>query len=448
MHATRPKLVIFWHRRDLRLHDNAGLYQALKHAQATNLRVLPLFIFDCEILDKLRDKADRRVVFIHQALLRMQTQLHPLGARMEVAYGLPLEVWPSLLEKYEVEAVFTNRDYEPYAQARDKAVYELLKARGIPFHGAKDHVIFEKTEILSGALQPYTVYTPYKNRWLATLTPEHLAPRPSETLFDHLCRDGQTTHMPSLADMGFAESESAAFPAEVVPDSLIEAYGEQRNFPSRVSTSRLGVHLRFGTISIRALARKAQSLSDTFLAELIWRDFYQQVLYNFPQVATQALKPAYDTIAWRGDAKAQEDFTAWCTGQTGYPIVDAGMRELNATGFMHNRVRMIVANFLTKHLLLDWHWGEAYFAEKLLDFDLASNNGGWQWAAGSGCDAQPYFRIFNPYEQTRKFDPDLAYIRQWVPEFEQTTYPKPIVEHTFARNRALAVYKAAVGKAV
>jgi deoxyribodipyrimidine photo-lyase len=430
------KITIFWHRRDLRLHDNAGLYHALRSGQA----VLPVFIFDSEILDKLTDKRDRRVEFIHQALEEMQAQLTQLGSTLMVKYGKPADVWAALTQQFDIAEVHTNHDYEPYAQTRDNEIRTLLNAQGIAFYTHKDQCIFEKNEILSGSGTPYTVFTPYSRKWKETLNDFYLKSYPNEEYFNNFLK---TNPLPivSLAEMGF-EAVGQPFPKKEVRYELVKNYSENRDFPALPGTSRLGVHLRFGTVSIRTLARHVKDLNQTFLNELIWRDFYMQILWHFPHVgAGKAFRANYDNIEWRNDAA---QFEKWCEGRTGYPIVDAGMRELNATGFMHNRVRMVVASFLTKHLLIDWRWGEAYFAQKLLDFDLAANNGGWQWASGSGTDAAPYFRIFNPTSQTQKFDPQLAYIKKWVPELSSFEYPKPIVEHTFARERCLATYQKAL----
>ncbi|MBS4065082.1 MAG: deoxyribodipyrimidine photo-lyase, partial [Chitinophagaceae bacterium] len=385
---------------------------------------------------------DRRVEFIHNAVNNMQQQLQKMGSSMEVYYGYPKDVYQQLSTKYDIKKVFTNHDYEPYAQQRDGEIKKLLSEAGTSFHTFKDQVIFEKSEVVKDDGNPYTVFTPYSKRWKATLSNFYLKSYPTEKYFSNFLKQSSQP-IPSLEQMGF-KATGEAFPSTEIKDELIKKYKEQRDIPSTRGTSRLSVHLRFGTISIRELARHTKDLNESFLNELIWRDFYHMILWNFPQVGQgKAFKKEYDLIEWRHN---ENEFEAWCNGQTGYPIVDAGMRELNATGFMHNRVRMIVASFLCKHLLIDWRWGEAYFAKKLLDFDLAANNGGWQWAAGSGCDAAPYFRIFNPYLQTQKFDPQLKYIRQWVPEFEEFSYPKPIVEHEYARKRCLEVYSKALKK--
>jgi deoxyribodipyrimidine photo-lyase len=419
---------LFWFRRDLRLQDNAGLYHALNE----NTSVLPVFIFDTEILDKLEDKADARVEFIHQSLRHLQEEITAAGSSLYVMHGNPVEIFQTLNPK----SVYTNQDYEPYARKRDEQVNEILTGRNIAFKTFKDQVIFEKEEIVKDDGKPYTVYTPYSRKWKSTLRSEHYKSFPSETLVDHF-KKTKPLKFPSLSDLGF-EPSGISFPERKIRQSIIEHYHEHRDIPALEGTSRLSVHLRFGTVSIRKLVQIARKKNEKWLNELIWRDFYHMILWHFPQVVTKSFKPAYDRIQWRNHP---EEFRAWCEGRTGYPIVDAGMRELNTTGFMHNRVRMIVASFLTKHLLIDWRWGEAYFAKKLLDYDLAANNGGWQWAAGSGCDAAPYFRVFNPQLQTEKFDPEFKYIKKWVPEYGTPTYPKVIVDHAFARNRVLNVYK-------
>jgi deoxyribodipyrimidine photo-lyase len=427
---------IFWFRRDLRLHDNTGLY----HAVQNGLPVLPIFIFDRNILDQLGQKADARVEFIHNTIQLLQHQLNRHGSGIRVFYDFPQNGFEFLTDNYNIAGVYCNHDYEPYAIERDNTIRDQLRRQAVSFHSFKDQVIFEKDEIVKDDHGPYSVFTPYSRKWKSVLSEEHLREHTHKDPFKNLLRFSADA-IPSLNSMGFQKT-GRHFPEASPDDKLMEAYDKRRDFPALASTSRLGVHLRFGTISIRNLVSKALKLNHTYLNELIWREFYQMILWNFPRVGRgEAFRVEYDTIRWRNN---EEEFGRWCTGTTGYPIVDAGMRELNATGFMHNRVRMIVASFLSKHLLIDWRWGEAYFAEKLLDFELASNNGGWQWAAGSGCDAAPYFRIFNPYLQTKKFDPDLAYIRRWVPELEEFSYPKPIVEHEFARERCLRVYSEAL----
>lgn len=428
---------IFWFRRDLRLNDNAGLYHALK----ADKPVVPVFIFDRSILDELEDRKDRRVEFIHHSLEELQTQLASIGSALDVRYGFPGEIWKQLVKDYTIGDVYTNHDYEPYAITRDQAIARMFKENDISFHTYKDQVLFEKGEVLKDDGKSYTIFTPYSKKWKSRLNDFYLSSFPTEKYFTNFFPQ-ESKKIISLEEMDF-KSSGQSFPQKEWKPGIIQHYKEQRDYPGIAGTSRLGVHLRFGTISIRELAKKAVELNETFLNELVWRDFYQMILWHFPHVVSNAFKPGYDNIKWRNNKK---EFEAWCDGKTGYPIVDAGMRQLNSTGFMHNRVRMIVASFLTKHLLIDWRWGEAYFAKKLLDFDLASNNGGWQWAAGSGCDAAPYFRIFNPYLQTKKFDPGLKYIRKWVPEFEGLTYPQPIVDHEFARKRCLDVYGKALKK--
>lgn len=431
---------VFWFRRDLRLHDNHGLFQALK----SGLPVLPVFIFDRHILDKLENRKDRRLVFIHRQLEQVHKVLKEHGSGIRFYYGTPEEVIRKLIGKGQLRAVFTNHDYEPYARERDEKVGQILQQAGIPFHTFKDQVRFEKQEVLSGQGLPYTVFTPYSKRWKALLEQEGIPEYPSEKAMPNFLK-WEAEPIPSLKSMDFEEMD-LEFPEAGVSEKLLKEYGEKRDFPSLPATSRLSVHLRFGTVSIRQLIRKALPLSESWLNELIWREFYMQILWNFPQIGRkESFKPMYDRIQWRNNP---EEFKRWCEGKTGYPIVDAGMRELAQTGFMHNRVRMIVASFLVKHLLIDWRWGEAWFAEHLLDFDLAANNGGWQWAAGSGCDAAPYFRVFNPELQTQKFDKDLRYIRKWVPEFQSLSYMQNrVVVHELARKRVLDVYKSALGEA-
>jgi len=434
----KPSVNIMWFRRDLRLTDNAAFFHALQQS----LPVLPIFIFDKNILDKLVDKTDRRVAFIHAAIEEMQTELVKMGSTMHCFYATPLEAFSTLTQTYTIEKVFTNTDYEQYAIERDAAVAQLLQSKQIQFHSFKDHVIFEKSEVVKDDNSPYTVFTPYSKKWKAALTDKHLQSYDVEAHIQNIFKQA-LIDIPSLTSMGF-NATNRSFPSKELNLAIIEKYKEQRDFPAVKGTSQLGVHLRFGTISIRRLAQKSKDVSEGFLNELIWRDFYHAILWHFPHINKgQAFRKEYDLIEWRNN---EAEFEKWCVGKTGYPIVDAGMRELNATGYMHNRVRMIVASFLTKHLLIDWRWGEMYFAQKLLDFDFAANNGGWQWAAGSGCDAAPYFRVFNPTLQTEKFDKNLQYIRKWIPELDSFDYPKPIVKHEDARKRVLEVYSKALKK--
>lgn len=431
------KIAIHWFRRDLRLEDNVGLYQSLK----SGYKVQSVFIFDKEILDALEDKKDRRLQFIHDQITYLNQQLLTHGSRLDVRYGTPIKIWNELLKDYNIASVYTNHDYEPYAKLRDKEIESLCVKNNITFHTYKDQVLFEKDDIVKKDGQPYTIYTPFSKKWMEKLNEEGVPNYDTKNLFSKLNQNNSSI-IPTLKLMGFEKSD-CTFPNKEINKSIIQHYHDTRDLPSVSGTSRLSIHLRFGTISIRHLIKEAQKLSPTWLNELCWREFYMMILWHFPHVVQSAFKPAYDFIEWRNN---EDEFEAWREGRTGYPIVDAGMRELNETGFMHNRVRMITASFLTKHLLIDWRWGEAYFASKLLDFDLSANNGGWQWAAGSGCDAAPYFRIFNPYLQTQRFDPDFKYIRKWVPEFEDFGYPPPRVEHAFARDRCLQVYKKGLAK--
>lgn len=429
------KVNIFWFRRDLRLFDNHALFQAL---EAEN-PVLPVFIFDTEILDKLDSKTDARVLFIYAEIQKIKAQLEKQGSSLKVFYSNPREAFEKLLHEFEVQTVFANKDYEPKALARDGEIESFLKSKNIDLKLFKDHVIFEENEVLKEDGTPYTVFTPYSKKWKQALQKTEVESFPSEKLTKNFLKI-KPFLIPELREIGF-EKNSVEFPPPEISEEIIRNYAKTRDLPAINGTTRLGVHLRFGTISIRELTRNALDWSEVFLNELIWRNFFSTILWHFPKVVDKAFKPQYDLIQWRNNEK---EFERWCNGETGYPMVDAGMRELNATGFMHNRVRMVTASFLTKHLLVDWRWGEAYFAEKLLDFELASNNGNWQWAAGTGCDAAPYFRIFNPESQQKKFDPNGEYIRKWVPESGKVKYPQPIVEHKFARERALKVYKSAL----
>jgi len=429
------KIAAFWFRRDLRLEDNAGLYHALKGEHP----VLPVFIFDTNILEELEEKADRRVQFIRQHIVALDKQLQQWGSALEVHHGTPAEVFALLTAKYDIACVYTNRDYEPYASRRDEEIAGFLKQHNIAFRTFKDQVVFDYSEVVKDDGKPYTVFTPYSKKWLSLLTDDHLRSYSTLKYKDHFHKVNHKA-IPSLQSLGFI-ADRQAFPPEAIDEALIRHYSKTRDIPAIEGTSRLGVHLRFGTISIRTLARRAGALSETFLSELIWREFFMMILWHFPRVINTSFREEYDRIKWRNHEK---EFERWCTGQTGYPIVDAGMRQLNATGFIHNRVRMIAASFLTKHLLIDWRWGEAYFAKKLLDYDLAANNGNWQWAAGCGCDAAPYFRIFSPQRQTEKFDPGGQYLKAWLPDLGSEDYPEPMVDHTVARERCLAAYKKAL----
>ena len=428
------RLTLFWFRRDLRVQDNVGFYHALKNAE----QVLPIFIFDTAIIDKLPQQ-DARIEFILKALGDINDAMKRNRCTVGMYRGEPKAIITQLLDNYPIDRVVTNHDYEPYAQERDITIEALLAEKGIAFETYKDQVIFEKAEVTKDDGSPYVVYTPYSKKWLARFqdhTPQQL---PSEELL-YKCIQTELPQL-SLKALGFQPSGIQA-PGDSVSNARIDAYEETRNFPALDETSRLGVHLRFGTISIRKLVEQAAVRSNpTYLKELIWREFFMQILWHFPHTASKSFKPAYDRILWRNN---EEEFQRWCEGNTGYPLVDAGMRELNQTGFMHNRVRMLVGSFLCKHLLIDWRWGEAYFAQKLLDYEMSSNVGNWQWVAGCGVDAAPYFRIFNPTSQVTKFDKELKYIKKWVPNHQELDYPQPMVEHKMARERCLTTYKSAL----
>ena len=432
-----------WFRRDLRLFDNAALYHALKSPHPVKC----IFIFDTNILDKLENKEDPRVDFIFETIMQLKDELKTLGSDLEIHYGSPTKIWSELLADKHLKEIFINRDYETYALDRDDQIQQKAAIKGINFSSYKDHVIFEHDEILKGDGTPYVVFTPYKRKWIEKLQSRpaqssaqglsyYFKSYPCEKYYENLHSFVSKKHV-SQEEMGFRKSD-IEIPDKEVPQKRIRLYDSTRDYPAIDGTSKLGIHFRFGTISIREKARKAQNLNDVYLSELVWRDFYSMILQSFPKVEDQCFREKYEHIEWRNN---EEEFDKWCNGQTGYPIVDAGMRELNTTGYMHNRVRMITASFLTKHLLIDWRWGERYFAEKLLDYDLASNSGGWQWAAGCGTDAAPYFRIFNPYTQATKFDKERKYIKKWVPEIDSNSYPEAIVDHKEARERCLSTYK-------
>ncbi|HSN49515.1 MAG TPA: deoxyribodipyrimidine photo-lyase [Flavobacterium sp.] len=430
---NKQEITFFWYRRDLRLEDNVGLFHALE----SKYPVIPLFIFDEDILESL-PKNDARVGFIHDSLSKINQKLQEMGSSLLVKKGKTQEVWQALLQEFDVKEVFFNKDYEPYAIKRDSVICKLLEAKKTKSFLFKDQVIFEEKEVTKADGLPYTVYTPYKNKWLEKY--KTMAPVQEFDATDKFSNSHKNNFIfPTLEQIGFEES-----PIKVMPHNLknVTNYEENRNFPALDSTTHLSPHLRFGTVSIRKLVNWAAQKNQVFLSELIWREFFMQILFSFPKVVTNNFKSAYDGIQWRNN---EEDFKRWCSGTTGYPMVDAGMRELNETGYMHNRVRMVVASFLCKHLLINWQWGEAYFAQKLLDFELSSNVGNWQWAAGTGCDAAPYFRVFNPEIQLKKFDEKGIYIRKWIKEFD-LGYGEPMVEHGFARDRAIATYKAGILK--
>lgn len=432
--ADQP-IALCWLRRDLRLDDNAALYHALKSGQP----VLPVFIFDRAILDPLDDRHDRRVTFIHQQLHHLQDQLTQMGSTLLVYYGEVIAVWKQILKEVPVAGVYTNADYETYAKGRDATVQELLKESGVGFHAYKDQSIFDTNEVLTGTKKPYTVFGPYQRKWKDTLTDFYARSYPTEDYFAHFHKHSAQP-IPSLESMNF-KVVNEQFPADHVSVSFLEQYAKNRDKVGLHGSSELSIHLRFGTVSIRRLVRQAMAHSDRFLTELIWRDFYFQILDHFSYVEHKPFRPAYEAIPWLNQP---EDIERWQQGMTGYPLVDAGMRQLNQIGWMHNRARLNAASFCIKHLLIDWRIGEAYFAQKLRDYDLSANNGNWQWVAGSGNDASPFFRVFNPISQAKTFDSKEDYIRQWIPEYGTPDYPKPIIEHSFARQRAIDTYRRAL----
>ena len=428
-------LNIFWFRRDLRLEDNTGLF----HALSDNFPVLPVFIFDENILRKLQNPYDARVKFIYDEIYRLKVQLEATGSSLMVKFGKPEHIFQELINAYTISTVFANHDYEPYSRERDEEIGKILKSRGIRFLTYKDQVIFEKDEVVKDSGNPYTVFTPYSRKWKNNFFPIETQSFPSEKLVNNFLKTRPFV-LPNHEKIGFKNTK-IDFTSKKINLQILENYHKTRDYPSLQGTSRLGIHLRFGTISIRELVKIAIKINEVFLNELIWREFYMMILWHFPKVADQSFKPQYDLIGWRNN---ETEFAAWCEGKTGYLFVDAGMRELNQTGYMHNRLRMVTASFLTKHLLIDWRWGEAWFAKKLLDYEMSSNNGGWQWTAGTGCDAAPYFRVFNPDLQMAKFDPEKKFIRKWVPEYNSDKYPRPIVDHSQARNNAISAYKKAL----
>lgn len=424
----KDSISIFWFRRDLRLQDNTALNAALSQDN----KVLPIFIFDPNILEDLPEN-DPRVSFIHKCLSSINDQLKKYHASIKTIHDKPIDAFKKLIDEYSISDVYINKDYEPYARNRDREIYDFLKKNGIKLNGFKDQVIFERLEVTKDDGKPYTVFTPYKKKWLNHFTPSYAL---TASLSDSSNFLKSNFEIIKLETMKFKKSEIDVPKYSL---SVIKEYKEKRDFPALNATSYLSTHLRFGTVSVREIM-SSQDKNSTFFSELIWREFFMQILYSFPRVITSNFKPKYDTIEWRNN---KEEFKKWCNGETGYPIVDAGMKQLNKTGLMHNRVRMITAGFLCKHLLIDWKWGEAYFASKLLDFDLSANNGNWQWAAGTGCDSAPYFRIFNPTEQQKKFDKEFNFVKKWNPNYININ---PIVEHKFARARALDTYKKGIMK--
>lgn len=429
-------IAIFWFRRDLRIDDNIGLYHALTSGDP----VLPLFIFDEDIVDQLPED-DARISFIHKHLVKINKHFEKQESVLLVRRGKPLEVFKQLITEHQVCAVYTNRDYEPYAKDRDEAVKTFLDDQNIAFFDFKDQVIFDRGEVVKGDGNPYTVYTPYSRKWLDRFSEYPQEPVQSEDHLENLVRI-KNNNFPGLEQLGFKPSKLSV-PDYKLDEELVEDYSKNRDYPSVPGTSRIGPYLRFGVIGIRKLVQRVRKMEPTYLKELVWREFFMQILYHFPKVVDQSFRSIYDRISWIND---ESEFDRWKEGKTGYPIVDAGMRELKSTGYMHNRVRMVTSSFLCKHLLIDWRWGEAWFARNLLDYELASNNGNWQWAAGTGCDASPYFRVFNPESQQKKFDAKMEYIKKWIPELDSDAYPEPIVGHKMARERAIRTYKEAVAK--
>lgn len=444
------KTIILWLRRDLRLHDNTALSLAIQEAKSSGAKIIPLFIFDSQILSRLKHNNDRRVQFIYQVVDSLKRQIQSFQSDLKIFHGNPKEILPQIINNYRVQKVFCSRDYDPYSRARDEFIEKHCRSIGVDFISCKDHVIFEKTEILNKKNLPYTVYTPYQKAWVEKLNYHRLVLNKNllqsqnyETsdVKYHLINT-KTEPICSLESLGFLNTAELQFPSLNINEEIIKNYNQTRDLPFlEKGTSKLGLHLRFGTISIRELAAFALSLDETFLKELIWREFFAQILWNFPHVVKSSFRPEYDKIDWR---TSNEDFERWSQGETGFPLIDAGMRELLQTGHMHNRVRMLVASFFTKNLLLYWHQGERFFSQILLDYELASNNGNWQWAAGCGCDAAPYFRIFNPETQRAKFDPENIYIQKWIPEWSTSKYPKPMVSLKQTHHRAIMTYKKAL----
>ena len=424
------KTTIHWFRRDLRIKDNTALY----HALSQNNNVQCIFIFDENIIDEL-PKNDHRISFIYDSLLKLNNELNKYGSSLKIYKGKPIDIFKKIITKYDIDYIYLNKDYEPYAISRDNQIKELLNNK-IGLKTFKDHVVFEETEITKDDGKPYTIYTPYSKKWLKKFHETEIKEYNVVPFLKNL-KKNKFLNIKSRADLDLVKSNIIVYDFNTSNEIIIN-YKNTRNFPYVNGTSKIGPFLRFGLTSIRSLAIKSSKADITYLKELIWRDFFTQILFNFPNVINKSFKAKYDNILWENNENFLEK---WKNGKTGYPIVDAGMRELNKTGFMHNRVRMITASFLCKHLLVDWRFGEAYFAKKLFDYELSSNNGNWQWAAGSGCDAAPYFRVFNPYTQQEKFDRDFSYVKKWVPEYNSKEYMKPLVIHKDARLKAIEHYK-------
>ncbi|UOQ96139.1 DNA photolyase family protein [Hymenobacter sp. 5317J-9] len=435
------KICLFWHRRDLRIHDNVGLAAAL----ASGLPVLPLFIYDQKILDHLPDKADARLMFIHDEVEKLAAETEKAGGTFLARYGEPLKVLEQLVKDFDVAAVHTNEDYEPYATERDTAVAKLLKKHDVEFHTYKDQVIFAKEEIMTKSGTVPKVFGAYLKAYTAKLTDELLEPAKSKKLFkkehlQHVSKE-KAGARPTLNSMGFERREQDIPPVKLPAESVVRNYHKTRDTPANEhGSTRESLNLRFGTLSVREVMKQAKELNPKLLAEIIWRDFFMMLLWHFPNTATESYDPKMRHIPYRNN---EDEFKAWCEGRTGYPLVDAGMRQLNKTGYLPNRVRMTVAGFLTKHLFIDWRWGEKYFADKLLDYDMANNVGNWQWMAGTGAISAPWFRVYSPESQQAQVDPEMKYVKRWVLEVGTAKYPKPIVEHKFARERAVEAIRAA-----
>jgi deoxyribodipyrimidine photo-lyase len=433
----KDEVVVFWFRRDLRLQDNAALSEALRSGQ----KVLPIYIYDENVPSFLSEK-DVKTTFINAQLHKMQLELKNSNAALSLAEGKAIDVFKEMMKQFKIHAVYVNREYEPNLIKRDQELFDFLTAQNIQFKTYKDQVLFERDEIVKADGLPYKIYTPYSKKWLEKL--QHMNVSFFECSLETSKLVQKKFYFPFSESSPVIDPKDSAWPYDL-SQKTIDNYTDTRNFPSIAGTSKLSNHLRYGTVSVRSCIREAMKSSDiTFLKELIWREFFTQALWHFPFSVFQNFKEKYNGIVWRNNTS---EFEQWCRGETGYPIVDAGMRELNSTGFMHNRVRMITASFLCKHLLIDWRWGEAYFAEKLLDYDMALNVGNWQWVAGTGCDSAPYFRVFNPTEQLKKFDKEFLYVKKWVPEFQELTY-KPMVEHTMARKRCLETFKKGLLKSI
>ena len=429
-------MVIFWFRRDLRIDDNHALFRALK----SGFDVLPIFIFDTDITNKL-NKNDHRINYINKVINELNDKLLTKKKKINTFTGRQKDIIKKLIKKLKIKEIYVNKDYEPYAHERDNEIKKICEENNVTYNSFKDHVIFEEDEIVKTDGTPYVVYTPYSKKWIEKYNSTQPKTYNSEKYLDNLV-DFNTIEIDNIRKI---INEKIILPENyTLNNDLIDKYEDTRNFPALDSTSRIGINLRFGTVSIRKIVRKSYSrLNNTYLKELIWREFFMQILWHFPHTTKRSFKDKYERIEWRND---MEDFKLWCDGKTGYPIVDAGMNQLNETGFMHNRLRMVVGSFLCKHLLIDWRLGEKYFADKLFDYEQASNIGNWQWVAGCGVDAAPYFRIFNPESQQKKFDKDLLYIKKWIPNFKENNYIKKIVEHKFARERCLNTYKKALNK--